>query len=107
MGAVLEATEQSLGAAKHLTEMDAGAVQALRALASKIDDMTAPRVDEYGEPTEAKFDNVTIPTYLKYCESLGLTPAGRDRLNVKKDEGAKPGGQLIALQGGIKRPASF
>jgi hypothetical protein len=102
VGAVLEATEQSLEAATHLTDMDAGAVQALRALAKVIDAMSG-EPDETGEVREAKFDNVTIPTYLKYCESLGLTPAGRDRLSLKKDEVPK-GGKLVALQGGIKRP---
>jgi hypothetical protein len=106
VGAVLEATEQSLGAATHLTDMDAGAVQALRVLAAKIDALSAETVESM-EDLKAKFDNVTIPTYLKYCESLGLTPAGRDRLNVKKDEGGKPGGKLVALQGGVKRPAGF
>jgi hypothetical protein len=105
VGDVQEATEASLSAAKHLTDMDAGAVQALRVLALKIDEM-AGGVSEEGIPIEPKFDNVTIPTYLKYCESLGLTPAGRDRLNVKKPEGEKPGGKLIALQGGIPRPST-
>ena len=104
MGAVLEATEQSLEAATHLTDMDAGAVQALRALAAKIDAMFEPPSEDH--EGKAVFDNVTLPTYLKYCESLGLTPAGRDRLALKKkdDEGARRGGQLVALQGGIPRP---
>ena len=104
MGAVLEATEQSLEAATHLTEMDAGAVQALRVLAQKIDGLNERGDGEdEGKPV---FDNVTIPTYLKYCESLGLTPAGWDGLALKKkdDEGARRGGQLVALQGGIPRP---
>lgn len=104
MGDVAEATERALEAAKHLTDMDQGAVQALRVLAAKVDEMSGGRGDD-GEWVEPKFDNVTLPTYLKYCESLGLTPAGRDR-NVKKDEGAKPGGKLIALQGGIPRPGT-
>lgn len=104
MGDVQEATEAALQAAKHLTDMDGGAVQALRVLALKIDEM-AGGVSEDGIPIEPKFDNVTLPTYLKYCESLGLTPAGRDRLSLKKDEGGKPRGQLVALQGGIPRPS--
>lgn len=105
MGEVLEATEAALLAAKHLTDMDAGAVQALRVLAMKIDGLTADGRDDDSESAKPVFDNVTLPTYLKYCESLGLTPAGRDRLALKKkDEGAKRGGQLIALQGGIPRP---
>lgn len=100
MGAVLEATEASLGAAKHLTEMDAGAVEALRSLAKILDAMLGE--PEEGCEREVKFDNVTIPTYLKYCESLGLTPAGRQRLNEKKPDGGAKGGKLVALQGGVK-----
>jgi hypothetical protein len=103
VGAVLEATEASLEAATHLTEMDAGAVQALRSLAKILDAMLGD--DDGGGEREVKFDNVTIPTYLKYCESLGLTPAGREKLALKKDEGAKRG-KLVSLQGGIPRPSS-
>lgn len=104
MGAVLEATEASLEAATHLTEMDAGAVQALRVLAAKIDQMMSETIESMDD-LKAKFDNVTIPTYLKYCESLGLTPAGREKLALKKDEGSKRG-KLVSLQGGIPRPGA-
>ena len=61
---VTDATEVSLAAASHLTEADAGAVATLRALADRIDQGDAR-------------DNVSIPTYLKFCEALGLTPASR------------------------------
>ena len=30
--------------------------------------------------SSAKFDNVSLPTYLKFCAELGLTPAGRKLL---------------------------
>lgn len=105
MGDVAEATEASLSAATHLTEMDAGAVEALRKLAATIDAVSegAEYADKDGKPRP--FDNVTIPTYLKYCESLGLTPAGREKLALKKDEGAKRG-VLVSLQGGIPRPGA-
>jgi hypothetical protein len=46
---------------------------------------------------------VTLPTYLKYCESLGLTPAGRARLEEKKPEG--DGGKLAKLRALSGRPA--
>lgn len=100
----MEATEASLEAATHLTEMDAGAVQALRVLAAKIDQMMSETIESMDD-LKAKFDNVTIPTYLKYCESLGLTPAGREKLALKKDEGSKRG-KLVSLQGGIPRPGA-
>ncbi|MGI8614446.1 MAG: terminase small subunit [Nocardioidaceae bacterium] len=83
---VVEATEASIRAAKHLSPMDAGAVEALRVLAVKLDEL-----DESG-----RFDNVAIPTFLKFCESLGLTPAGRVRLDdVRKQQ---PTGKLAQLR---------
>lgn len=86
---VLDATNAAIEAAKHLTDADAGAVAAIRALALKID-----IADEYFEaladyaaekslrpPSQ---DNVSLPTYLKFCESLGLTPTGRTRAQIEK-----------------------
>lgn len=80
----VDATETALEAATHLTDMDAGAVAALRRLAHLVDN-----------PVVAN-DNVTIPTYLKFCESLGLTPAGRLRLGEGNKEA--PGGKLAQLR---------
>lgn len=96
MGEVREATEASLKAASHLTAMDAGARRVLLSLASTIDAVEdgASAADEDGKPRS--LDNVTIPTYLKFCESLGLTPAGRLRLGDQKKEG--PGGKLASLR---------
>jgi hypothetical protein len=102
VGDVLDATEAAIKAATHLTDMDAGAVEALRALAGKIDawDLIVEYAmdDLAGEPKGARpkvpqNDNVSVPTYLKFCESLGLTPAGRSRLTEKKPEGQ--GGSTI------------
>lgn len=97
---LVEATEASIAAAKHLTKADDGAVAAILHLALKIDLM-----DEYLEALAddaAKHnrrppspDNVSVPTYLKYCESLGLTPAGRLRLGPSEE---KPGGKLGQLR---------
>jgi hypothetical protein len=90
--------------------MDMGALEALRALAVKIDtddelrDAYLDRQIEDGvEPAKRRplqLDNVSIPTYLKYCESLGLTPAGRERLAEKKEPA---GGKLASLQSAAKR----
>jgi len=93
---VVEATETAIEAGTHLTDMDAGAVQMLRELAAAAD-----LIDESGLNPAGKLDNVTIPTYLRYAESLGLTPAGRARLAEKKPEG--PGGKLAVLQGGASK----
>lgn len=108
MGEVIDATEKAIAAARHLTDMDAGTVEALRALARKIDG-----ADEYFEAladvaAERKLrppspDNVSIPTYLKFCESLGLTPAGRVRLVEQKKPEAK-GGKLGRLSS-VPKPA--
>jgi hypothetical protein len=100
VGSVEEATEAALEAATHLTEMDAGAVEVLRRMARLVDQMS-----DTGLTPDGKLDNVTVPTYLKYCESLGLTPAGREKLALKKDEGTKRG-KLVSLQGGIPRPGA-
>lgn len=102
MGDVIDATEAAIAAAAHLTPMDAGAVEALRALARKIDgadeyfmELAFEAEDRKSRPPSQ--DNVSIPTYLKFCESLGLTPAGRVRLAEKKPE-AGSGNRLGNLQ---------
>jgi hypothetical protein len=109
MGDLLDATEASVRAATHLTDMDAGAVEAIRALAVKIDVM-----DEYfdalaSDHAERRLrppsqDNVSIPTYLKYAEALGLTPSGRVKAAGPQTPaggaaGGKSGGTLGKLQG--------
>lgn len=106
---VLGATETAIKAATHLTDADRGAVQALRVLARAIDEQDerwaalakAAAEDNKRPPAQ---DNVAIPTYLKYCESLGLTPAGR-RLMVapKKEEPRGKLGQLRSVPN-IQRP---
>ena len=93
---VVEATELSIEAA-NLGDIDAGAVEMLRTLAQAAD-----AIDENGLSPAGKLDNVTIPTYLRYAESLGLTPAGRARLVEKKPE-AK-GGKLGRLSS-VPKPA--
>jgi hypothetical protein len=94
---VADATETAIEAADHLTDMDLGAVEMLRTLAAAAD-----AIDENGLNPAGKLDNVTIPTYLRYCESLGMTPAGRAKLVEKKPE-AK-GGKLRGLSS-VPKPA--
>jgi hypothetical protein len=98
---LVAATERALAAATHLTVSDAGAVEALRAVARKIDawdvivDWALADAGAEGRPKVPQNDNVSLPTYLKFCESLGLTPAGRVRL-PKGEE--KPGGKVDELK---------
>lgn len=101
---LVEATEDAVKAATHLTDMDAGAVQAMLALARKIDAwdqivdwaMEDAARDEK-RPTVPQNDNVSLSAYLKYCDQLGLTPAGRNGLVEKKKPEAS-GGKLSILQ---------
>lgn len=105
MGDLEEATQAALGAAAHVTDADKGAVEALLVLARRIDQdeerwELALRWAEVLQHKPPAPDNVSVPTYLKYCESLGLTPAGRTKLGDKKAEA--PRGKLALLQDGAR-----
>ena len=79
---VVEATQASVDAAgDDLTPRDQGAIRALLKLAERID---------AGTP-----DNVALPTYLKFCEALHLTPASREKLPKQE---AKPVGKVDELK---------
>lgn len=135
MGEVEAGLEKALADAaerKNLTALDAGTVAAIRVLARKIDEEQArwdycfewaerwvewmrmadddPDYDGGPPPSPPKpppMDNVSLPTFLKYAESLGLTPAGRGRIPGEKAKGGGGGGSnLVGLQGGVPRPAS-
>jgi len=111
MGSLVDATEAAIKAATHLTSADVAAVEALRLLARKIDawdvivswalDDVADR--EGGRPLVPANDNVSISAYLKYCESLGLTPQGRVKLPTSSEE-AKPVGKLGRNKAAVPRP---
>jgi hypothetical protein len=99
---LVEQTEVAVKAATHLTPMDDGAVEAMRALARKIDAwdvIVGWALDDAAasesRPTVPQNDNVSISAYLKFCESLGLTPAGRKGLEAKKES---QGGKLAQLR---------
>lgn len=89
---LVEATGVSIAAAEHLTDMDKGAVDALLKLARKIDawdqivewalDDAASK--EGARPAVPQNDNVSISAYLKYCDQLGLSPAGRKALELRR-----------------------
>lgn len=96
---VWETTNEAIQAAKRagvLTEMDEGAIEALLQLAERLDDPDYPNID-------GKFDNVTAALYFKACDSLGLTPAGRAKLQEKKEKAGGKLAQLRAIEGGRKR----
>lgn len=92
MGAVLDATDKALKAAKHLTVTDAGTVAALRELATRIDEGIAT-------------DNVSLPSYLKYCESLLLTPSSRAKPAQESGKAKTATKSALASVSEIPRPA--
>ena len=105
MGDVQDGLERSISAATHLTSLDDGAVAALRALASKIDNWDAV-VDAAMEQAEdgkklpvPLHDNVSIPTFLKYCEALKLTPASRG-VTVGESDAKGKLAQMRLVRGG-------
>lgn len=100
------ATNRAIRAAKHLTDLDAGAIAAVKMLARKIDteDELRELALDYAAEHKTKppsVDNVSLPTYLKYTADLGLSPAGRGRLPDRKGAAAKGGsrGTLSLLRG--------
>ena len=105
---LVEATEASIKAAAHLTAMDSGAIDALLKLARKIDawdqivewalDDAASK--EGARPAVPQNDNVSISAYLKYCDQLGLSPAGRKALELKQGGASAKQAKLTALRGG-------
>ena len=106
---LVDETQAAVDAADHLTGQDKGAVEAMFALARKIDAwdtivewaLDDARASE-GRPSVPLNDNVSLSAYLKYAESLGLTPAGRAKLAEKKPEGK--GGSLGRLKP-VPKPA--
>lgn len=91
MERVLEAFERSVEAAIASGSLDptahAGPIEAARRVAALMDEPEWPMVN-------GKFDNVSPSSFLRYCQSLGITPDA-----VPKAPGAaKGGGRLAALQ---------
>jgi hypothetical protein len=105
---LVDATERAIRAAEHLTDMDLGAVEALRALARKIDawdQIVDWAIDDASErdgarPTVPQNDNVSISAYAKLSDQLGLTPIGRKALALKKEAESAKSAKLTALRGG-------
>jgi len=83
-GRVRKALDASVKAATHLTVVDFAVVEAARALADKIDawDVIVEWALEDAAETESRpkvpqNDNVSLASFLKYCQSLGLAPDQR------------------------------
>lgn len=111
---VFEACEAALGAAPHVDRSgaDAGAVAALLALARKIDawdqivDWAREDASEVqGRPAVPAHDNTSLPTFLRYCEALGLTPGSRRALTGDKAVEVDPVDELKRRREAKKRAA--
>jgi len=107
-----KALEDAVAAATHLTPLDMAAVEAMRALARKIDawDVIVGWAAEDVEDTKLRprvpqNDNVSISAFLKYCDALGLTPVGRISLDPSKEPQGGKLAKLRAVQGGGKPAA--
>lgn len=99
---VREALERAIKNAPHLRAIHHAAIQAARALADKIDnwdtivDWAMEDADEVGgRPLVPANDNVSIPSFLKYVEALGLLPP-KEAVVPRKAE--KPKDELAAFR---------
>ena len=77
-----------------LTDLDSGVVETLMHIAREIDSLEA------GVNAAGKLDNVSIPTYLKFAESLGMTPASRVKLAGAQARAAAQSKEAGGDQGG-------
>lgn len=100
---LLDSLNTAVEAADHLGDLDEPTIEAARALARKIDmaDLYFEKLVEYAADNDSRPpspDNVSLPTYLRYCDALGLTPVARLKLKEKPKEGGA-GGKLGQLRG--------
>lgn len=110
---VFEACEKALESAKHVDAggADAGAVAALLALARKIDawdeivELAIDQASEGRKPNVPIHDNTSLPTFLRYCEALGLTPGSRRALTGDKAVEVDPVDELKRRREAKKRAA--
>ena len=98
-GPIFRATAEAIDAATELGPLDGGAVAVLLELARQIDALAA-NGGVRGSGSDAKLDTVSIPTYLRFCSELGLTPAGRVKLGAKEKP---PAGKLAAIRADVRR----
>lgn len=111
---IFEACESALLVAKHVDRdgVDAGTVAALLALARKIDawDQIVEWAREDAAETDSRpkvpaNDNTSLPTFLRYCEALGLTPGSRRALTGDKAVEVDPVDELKRKREAKKRAA--
>lgn len=99
--------QASLEAAEHLQPKHAALVAAAKQLAKRVD-----QLDKMGWVIDGKLDNVTMPTFLRYLEALGLTverePAKRGpKPKVREAEDADTGAASAAASREAKARAAL
>lgn len=98
-GYMADATARAIAAAPHLQDAKfAGAVAAVKTLAWLIDEAQRESMDKL---QKAAFG--TIPTYLKACAELQITPASVPEVTETQNDGKKSSkaAKLAAIQGGL------
>lgn len=90
---VSDALERSIRNAKHLRAEHSAPVAAARMAARRLD-----LLDQNGWEIDGKLDNVTLPTFLKYCQALGLIPELAEPAVARKPSAGKPPDQLAAFR---------
>lgn len=72
-GPIRAAVEESVTAARKagkITKLHSATVAGLRMVADRLDVLDIEAMTD----TTGKLDNVSLPTFLKYCTALGLVP---------------------------------
>lgn len=98
-GYMADATARAIADAPHLQEAKfAGAVAAVKTLAWLIDEAQRESMDKL---QKAAFG--TIPTYLKACAELQITPTSVPEVTESQNDGKKSSkaAKLAAIQGGL------
>lgn len=83
---IAEALERSLKNSKELKAVNSVVVATARSLANRLDYLFA---NDF-VTSSGKFDNVTVPTFLKYLQALGLTldmSEGKSKPSAKAETG--------------------
>lgn len=93
--------------------LDAGAVAAAAALARKIDAWDAivewareDASEDQSRPKVPANDNTSLPTFLRYCEALGLTPVARKAVGDQPTKEVDPLASIKSKRGNLRAVGS-
>ncbi|MFA5898161.1 MAG: hypothetical protein WC829_03495 [Hyphomicrobium sp.] len=98
---VREAVDRSVRNAQHLRAIHSAPIAALQVLAERIDAPMNATDDD--DSKAAQFDNVSIPTFLKYCQALGLMPD----LKSEKQQTSPKANQTAPTSPAVRAVPSF